>query len=121
MLPLLRLFSWMRVPRKILLLRPCANIHAHNIAHGPQHHPHRRHRHHRQVRLWEDGWKDRYYSDKCKLDDIEGGGGRERLFQTYVEGLCWVMLYYYQGCPSWTWYFPFHYAPFASDLINCDR
>eukprot|EP00903_Cladosiphon_okamuranus_P012637 g11822.t2 len=74
-----------------------------------------------KVRLWEDGWKDRYYADKCKLDDIEGGGGRERLFQTYVEGLCWVMLYYYQGCPSWTWYFPFHYAPFASDLINCDR
>lgn len=74
-----------------------------------------------QVRLWEDGWKDRYYQDKCKLEDIEGGGGRERLFQTYVEGLCWVMLYYYQGCPSWTWYFPFHYAPFASDLINCDR
>ncbi|CAM9369305.1 unnamed protein product [Ectocarpus sp. 8 AP-2014] len=73
------------------------------------------------VRLWEDGWKDRYYHDKCKLEDIEGGGGRERLFQTYVEGLCWVMLYYYQGCPSWTWYFPFHYAPFASDLINCDR
>lgn len=73
------------------------------------------------MRLWEDGWKDRYYQDKCKLEDIEGGGGRERLFQTYVEGLCWVMLYYYQGCPSWTWYFPFHYAPFASDLINCDR
>eukprot|EP00904_Undaria_pinnatifida_P002447 jgi/Undpi1/12202/HiC_scaffold_5.g01878.m1 len=73
------------------------------------------------VRLWEDGWKDRYYHDKCKLEDIEGGGGRERLFQTYVEGLCWVMLYYYQGCPSWTWYYPFHYAPFASDLINCDR
>lgn len=74
-----------------------------------------------QVRLWEEGWKDRYYHDKCKLEDIKGGGGRERLFQTYVEGLCWVMLYYYQGCPSWTWYYPFHYAPFASDLINCDR
>lgn len=74
-----------------------------------------------KVRLWESGWKDRYYTDKCKVEDIEGGGGRQRLFQTYVEGLCWVMLYYYQGCPSWTWYFPFHYAPFASDLINCDR
>ncbi|CAN0405025.1 unnamed protein product, partial [Discosporangium mesarthrocarpum] len=48
-----------------------------------------------KVRLWEDGWKDRYYNDKCKLEDIEGGGGRERVFQTYVEGLCWVMRYYY--------------------------
>ena len=74
-----------------------------------------------KVRLHESGWKDRYYTDKCKADDVANHGGREHLFRSYVMGLCWVMKYYYDGCPSWKWYFPFHYAPFASDLKNIKR
>ena len=73
------------------------------------------------VRLHEAGWKDRYYKDKCKADDVAQHGGREHLFRSYVMGLCWVMKYYYDGVPSWKWYFPFHYAPFASDLKNIER
>jgi len=73
------------------------------------------------VRLHESGWKDRYYNDKCKADDVTENGGREHLFRSYVVGLCWVMKYYYDGCPSWKWYYPFHYAPFASDLRNIER
>lgn len=74
-----------------------------------------------KVRLHESGWKDRYYSDKCKADDVAAHGGREHLFRSYVMGLCWVMKYYYDGCPTWKWYYPFHYAPFASDLRNIER
>ncbi|CAG5126627.1 unnamed protein product, partial [Candidula unifasciata] len=69
------------------------------------------------VRLWEDGWKDRYYKSKFDVDadDIEF---RHTVAQHYVRGLCWVLRYYYQGCASWKWYFPYHYAPFASDFVN---
>nr|XP_015803747.2 5'-3' exoribonuclease 2 [Nothobranchius furzeri] len=67
------------------------------------------------VRLWEEGWKQRYYKSKFDVDATDEGF-RTKVVQSYVEGLCWVLRYYYQGCGSWKWYFPFHYAPFASDF-----
>lgn len=72
---------------------------------------------HDEVRLWEDGFKDRYYESKFDVspDNLEF---RYSVGLHYVRGLCWVLRYYYQGCASWKWYFPFHYAPFASDFVN---
>uniref|UniRef100_A0A098M1Z1 5'-3' exoribonuclease n=1 Tax=Hypsiglena sp. JMG-2014 TaxID=1550645 RepID=A0A098M1Z1_9SAUR len=67
------------------------------------------------VRLWEAGWKQRYYKNKFDVD-INDKKFRRKVVQSYVEGLCWVLRYYYQGCASWKWYYPFHYAPFASDF-----
>ncbi|XP_012679393.2 5'-3' exoribonuclease 2 isoform X2 [Clupea harengus] len=67
------------------------------------------------VRLWEDGWKQRYYKTKFDVD-VSDEDFRKKVVKCYVEGLCWVLAYYYQGCASWKWYFPFHYAPFASDF-----
>ncbi|XP_061668429.1 5'-3' exoribonuclease 2 [Syngnathoides biaculeatus] len=67
------------------------------------------------VRLWEDGWKQRYYKTKFDVD-MSDEDFKRKVVQSYVEGLCWVLRYYYQGCASWKWYFPFHYAPFASDF-----
>ncbi|KAK1656507.1 XRN 5'-3' exonuclease N-terminus-domain-containing protein [Colletotrichum godetiae] len=72
------------------------------------------------VRMWEEGYADRYYEQKFHVDrsDLEF---RHKVAQAYVEGLSWVLLYYFQGCPSWEWYYPYHYAPFAADFVELDK
>jgi len=70
-----------------------------------------------EVKLWEDGFKDRYYQSKFGVG-ADDTSFRYRVANAYVLGMCWVLKYYYQGCASWDWYFPYHYAPFASDFVN---
>lgn len=72
---------------------------------------------HDEVRLYESGFKDRYYESKFDVA-AENLQFRNTVALEYVRGLCWVLKYYYQGCASWGWYFPYHYAPFASDFLN---
>ena len=68
------------------------------------------------VRLWEKGWHTRYYRTKFDIDSETDVDFKTEIAKAYKEGLCWVLLYYYQGCASWEWYYPYHYAPFASDI-----
>jgi 5'-3' exoribonuclease 2 len=69
------------------------------------------------VRLGESGYKERYYTHKFKAEYADGAFVRKVAFD-YAEGMAWVMKYYYQGCASWKWYYPHHYAPFAQDLVR---
>eukprot|EP00941_MAST-03F_sp_MAST-3F-sp1_P005647 g5647.t1 len=72
------------------------------------------------VKFGQAGWKQRYYLSKFgpKAKDPKF---IEEIVSHFTHGLCWVLAYYYKGCVSWKWYYPYHYAPCASDLINLDR
>ncbi|KAF7331863.1 5'-3' exoribonuclease [Mycena kentingensis (nom. inval.)] len=69
------------------------------------------------VKLWEPGYKDRYYDQKFP-DHVNDPDLRKRITTAYIEGLCWVLHYYYQGTPSWNWFYPYHFAPFAADFMD---
>ncbi|KAJ5104630.1 hypothetical protein NUU61_001977 [Penicillium alfredii] len=62
-------------------------------------------------------WKDNYYRSKFGwgLDNQEE---MRKLTENYVQGLQWVLFYYYRGIASWPWFFNYHYAPMISDVIK---
>ena len=60
-------------------------------------------------------WKDDYYKSK-----FEWGIGNEaemrNLTENYVQGLQWVLYYYYRGVVSWPWFYGYHYSPMISGM-----
>eukprot|EP00529_Nitzschia_sp_RCC80_P006714 CAMPEP_0113505620 /NCGR_PEP_ID=MMETSP0014_2-20120614/35426_1 /TAXON_ID=2857 /ORGANISM="Nitzschia sp." /LENGTH=1609 /DNA_ID=CAMNT_0000400969 /DNA_START=116 /DNA_END=4945 /DNA_ORIENTATION=- /assembly_acc=CAM_ASM_000159 len=65
----------------------------------------------------EKDFKGRYYFEKLKLTPLDIKE-HQALRQSYIEGLMWCLAYYYRGCISWGWFFPYHYGPMLSDLRN---
>lgn len=63
-------------------------------------------------------WKSTYYSTKLGFHKATQPEQVRQLVQRYVEGLQWVIKYYYEGCVSWGWFYDYYYAPKISDIIN---
>ena len=63
-------------------------------------------------------YKETFYRTKFDCDALDVQDLRNTVRDYFVEGLLWNMAYYYQGCISWEWFYPFYYAPFPSDFVN---
>jgi 5'-3' exoribonuclease 2 len=45
----------------------------------------------------------RYYHEKMQAPPGQQDAIIRQIVGAYVEGLCWVMRYYYEGVASWEW------------------
>ena len=64
-----------------------------------------------------DEWKRKYYKEKL---DINWDDPKELhpIIYCYVEGLQWILDYYYKGVASWGWFYHYHYAPKISGKLR---
>ncbi|EFX02767.1 exonuclease [Grosmannia clavigera kw1407] len=63
-------------------------------------------------------WKDGYYREKFAWTDGQLSEEVRKLCENYVQGLQWVLYYYYRGIASWPWFYHYHYSPLISDVIK---
>ncbi|CAD6979672.1 unnamed protein product [Tilletia controversa] len=71
----------------------------------------------RKVRLAMEAQRTQYYKEKMEID-FKDAEAMHALSFRYIEGLQWVLRYYYKGVASWGWFYDYHYAPQISDLKN---
>src|SRR6201996_333154 len=60
-------------------------------------------------------WKNSHYTSKFGWG-LENEEGMRELTENYVQGLQWVLYYYYRGVASWPWFYQYHYSPMISDV-----
>lgn len=61
-----------------------------------------------------DLYRDAYY-DKAGVDSEEE---IQEMSMAYLKTMYWIYLYYTESNPSWTWSYPYHYAPLMMDLYR---
>lgn len=58
-----------------------------------------------------DGYRKDYYTNK-----FDNNTSIDIICNEYLDGMQWVLSYYTSSVESWSWIFPFKYAPFSCDL-----
>ncbi|XP_042521640.1 5'-3' exoribonuclease 1 isoform X2 [Dipodomys spectabilis] len=62
-------------------------------------------------------YKRTYYMTKMGVDVVSDDFLAAQA-ACYVQAIQWILHYYYHGVQSWSWFYPYHYAPFLSDIRN---
>jgi len=63
-------------------------------------------------------WRKRYYSYYYKVKEDEIDTFSTKMVLHYMKGLKWIASYYFDKCPEWDWFYPYHTAPFLNDILN---
>ena len=58
-----------------------------------------------------------YYTQKLRVS-YDNKDKINEIISKYIEGLQFVTLYYFFGCPSWNWFYPYYFMPLISDLYQ---
>ncbi|RWS07877.1 exoribonuclease 1-like protein [Dinothrombium tinctorium] len=61
-----------------------------------------------------------YYETKLNYEKFDESVLREQAC-CYIRALQWNLHYYYNGCISWSWFYPHHYAPYISDIKDFEN
>jgi 5'-3' exoribonuclease 2 len=64
------------------------------------------------VKIGTNGWKKRY--DDHAFKDVE----MNVVVSEYIKGIIWIANYYFVGCNSWRWFYPFDFSPCCTDICN---
>lgn len=63
------------------------------------------------------GWEDRYYN--MAFGFPASSNNIKNVTDFYIKSIVWNFRYYYDiNCPSWTYYYPYTYAPTLKQLYN---
>jgi 5'-3' exonuclease len=62
-------------------------------------------------------WKERFYDHYYTVTSDEIIEFSQKMVDSYMMGLKWVTLYYFDKCPAWDYFYPFDHAPFLTDMV----
>jgi len=70
-----------------------------------------------------DAYREEYYMKKFNLEHLKDRKSElnqeiKKICRKYIEGMIYVLRYYFKGIPTFDWCYEYHYAPFFQDLLK---